>query len=252
MLVKDVFSVIYEHSILQKCEIWEHECVFNNTLFLEKLERLFQIEIQILFKNNISSENIIPIIHQHFDQLIEIKTSIQYVEYDDVLSYLQFTWGLCCATLLNNAGEFIYCFEVFMRSIFNKSYKNGEEYNMKDIDDFLCKILNFKNKIPDDTKNVVEQWFSQLYFYSKSFSGLNDWCEYYFNDIYYELNENLIINFFYPQFLSNLMAWCEISFNGKGSRAIISIIQREYDKIQWLNNTEYNIIKFELGLSLLQ
>jgi hypothetical protein len=136
---------------------------------------------------------VIPIINKHIDQIIERKNSSKLAEHKEVYSYLQLTWGICAVTQLNWDGEFIYCYEIFMKSVFDKSFQNGETYDLNDI-----KILNFinsKNDYISKSKSVINQWFSQLYYYSKSFSGLNEWCEFYFDDIYYDLNENLIVEF---------------------------------------------------------
>jgi hypothetical protein len=249
MLVREIFSELYEHSFTKENPTWELKCNCINPKNLQQVDTLFQYELMSLFKINNASEKVIPIINKHIDQIIERKNSSKLAEHKEVYSYLQLTWGICAVTQLNWDGEFIYCYEIFMKSVFDKSFQNGETYDLNDI-----KILNFinsKNDYISKSKSVINQWFSQLYYYSKSFSGLNEWCEFYFDDIYYDLNENLIVESYHPQFLSNLLSWCEVNLNWRGSRAIRNIISREFNFINWSKDLEENDIKCQLGLQLL-
>lgn len=249
MLVKGVFKQLYNYSILKQNPIWEIDCNCSDDSTIQKVEELFQTELMILFQFHNASEKVIPIIHLHFDEIISWKQRSKTTEHKEIFSYLQLTWGICVTTQLNWDGEFIYCFEVFMKSVFDKLYKNGEQYDLAEI-----KVYDFfdsKRTYIRNSKEVVDQWFSQLYYYSKSFSGMNEWCEYFFNDIYYDLNENLKIKQYHPQLLSNLLSWCEVNCNSKASRAIRNIIEREYNLLSWSKTQLQSEMKSVLGLQLL-
>ncbi|MBA9072575.1 hypothetical protein GGR22_000701 [Flavobacterium gossypii] len=249
MLVKEVFTQLYKHSITKENPAWELECDCQNELTFNLVETLFQHELMELFYTYKASEKVIPIIHLHFDEIINWKQRSKLKEHKDVFSYLQFTWGICATTQLNLDGEFIYCFDVFMKSVFGRTFQNGEQYDLSDIDPYG--FLNSKNNYIANSKEIVEQWFSQLYYYSKSFSGLNEWCVYFFEEVYYHLNEDFQIEQYHPQFLSNLLSWCEVNFDKRASRAIRNIIEREFNLITWSENENENEIKKSLGLQLL-
>ncbi|GAB7258327.1 hypothetical protein [Polaribacter sp. OB-PA-B3] len=250
MLLKEVFSKIYKESFTKENPTWEREYNYENEDLLKEIDLHFQFEIRNLFTINNESERTIKILNEHFDQIIERKNSPNSTPLEkEFFYYIQFISGLSTITQLNYDGEFIYCFGIFMRSVFDKTYKNGEVYDLKDIKIF--KLLNSKSDYLSNCYPVIEQWFSQLYYYSKSFSGLNDWCEYYFEDIFYELNENLNIEEYHPQFLSNLLSWCEVALKKIESNAVRKIIQREYDAIDWSDNFNKNKIKSGLGIQLI-
>lgn len=249
MLVREIFSELYKHSFTKENPTWELKCNCQNPTNLQQIETLFQCELISLFKIYNASEKVLPIINKHIDQIIERKNSSKLTEYKEVYSFLQLACGTCAVTQLNWDGEFIYCYEIFMKSVFDKSFQNGETYDLNDIK--ILNLLNSKNDYISKSKFVIDQWFSQLYYYSKSFSGLNEWCEFYFEDIYYDLDENLIVESYHPQFLSNLLSWCEVNLNWRGSRAIRNIISREFISINWSKDFEENDIKCQLGLQLL-
>lgn len=246
---KEFFSQLYKHSPSKNNTIWEQECNCQDMVHLNKIELFFQDELGLLFEVANKTEQIIPIIHAHFDEVIEWKNKSKTIQDKEIFSYLLFTWGIDAVTQLNVQGEFIYCYDIFMKSALGQTYKNGEEYDLSAIKPY--EFLNSKNKYLANSRSVIEQWFSQLYYYSKSFSGLNEWCEYFFEDIYYDLNENLNIDLYHPQFLSNLFSWCEINSNWKGVFAIRKIIEREYNLIRWTNGSNLKETKYSLGLQLL-
>lgn len=249
MKVKEVFTQLYKYSITKQNPAWELECDCQNEVVLRLVENLFQLELMEMFYTYKTSENVVTIIHFHFDEIIDWKNRSKLKEHKEIFSYLQFTWGICATKQLNLDGEFIYCFDFFMKSIFGRTFQNGEQYDLREIDPYS--FLNSKNNYIANSKGIIEQWFSQLYYYSKSFSGLNEWCVYFLEDVYYHLNEDFQIEPHHPQFLSNLLSWCEVNFNKRGSRAIRNIIEREFHSITWSENETKNEIKQLLGLQLL-
>lgn len=245
MLVKEIFEPLYNNSITKLNPIWEYEYGYDDSNTLQLIEILFQCELKELFENK-NSEDVVKIIHLHFDQITEIKEKTKVNSEKEILSFLRFIWGLSAVTQLNMNGEFIYCYEIFMKSVFDKSYKNGETYDLQDMS-----IYNYLSISQERTSNgVIEQWFSQLYYYSKSFSGLNEWCEFFFPIIRYNLSKEIQIESYHPQFLSNLLTWCEVNFNSEWVNDIGNIIKREYYSIEWISE-EKKDIKSLLGLSLL-
>lgn len=248
MLIKDIFKNLFTYSNKQN-PIWNLEFNFKEET-IQFIEYLFQKELMFLFNIHRASEKVVPIIHLHFDDIISMKEQSLDLSQKEIFSYLQFTWGICGTTQLNEDGEFIYCYEIFMKSIFDRSYKNGEEYDLSKAAKPYS-FLESNNTYLADSKSVIEQWFSQLYYYSKSFSGLNDWCKYFFPEVYYRLSEGFSIEFYHPQFLSNLLLWCEINFHFAESRAIRTIIEREYSIITWSGDIEANKIKHLLGFQIL-
>jgi|GEM_PF-4622402 hypothetical protein len=250
MLVREIFSQLFNSSLSQDNPIWEMQCNYENQSMLLQIETLFQDELMLLFKHHNASEKVIPIIHNHFDEIISRKNNSNIKDHREIFSYLQLTWGLCAVTQLNWDGEFVYSYDIFMKSVFGRTFQNGEEYDLNEVKIF--DLLNSGNQyISNYSSSIIDQWFSQLYYYSKSFSGLNEWCEFFFLDIYYELNENLVIEAYHPQYLSNLLSWCEVNLNEKGSNAIRNIIQREFNKIEWAEDIESNEIKAFLGVQLI-
>lgn len=249
MLVKEVFSELYNESVTTKNPSWELECNCEDETTIQLVETLFQSELMELFQTRKASEKVIPVIHRHFDQIIKRKNNSKSDKHKELFSYLQLTWGISATTQLNWDGEFVYCYEIFMKSVFDKVFKNGEMYDLKEVS--VYKYLDSKNKYLSQSKDIIEQWFSQLYYYSKSFSGLNEWCEYFFEEVYYYLNEDFHIESYHPQLLSNLLSWCEVNFNSQGSRAIRNIIEREYQQIKWSDTIEKVTMKSSLGLQLL-
>ncbi|AFU68303.1 hypothetical protein P700755_001373 [Psychroflexus torquis ATCC 700755] len=249
MLVKEVFSELYNESVTTKNPTWELECNCEDKTTIQLVETLFQSELMDLFQTRKASEKVIPVIHRHFDQIIKRKNNSKSYKHKEIFSYLQLTWGISATTQLNWDGEFVYCYEIFMKSVFDKVFKNGETYDLKEVS--VYKYLESKNKYLSQSKDIIEQWFSQLYYYSKSFSGLNEWCEYFFEEVYYYLNEDFQIESYHPQLLSNLLSWCEVNFNSKGSRVIRNIIEREYQQIRWSDTVEKVTMKSSLGLQLL-
>lgn len=249
MFVKNVFKQLYSHSLTKGNPIWEIEYNCKNDNTLQQIEILFQVELAMLFKFHKTSEMVIPIIHLHFDEIIDLKHRSKAAEQKEIFSFLQFTFGMCATTQLNWDGEFIYCYECFMKSVFDRVYKNGEQLDLDTVDPFL--FLNSKRNYISNSKEIIEQWFSQLYYYSKSFSGLNDWCEYFFEDVYYYLTDEFLIAPHHPQLLSNLLSWCEVNFDKSASNAIRNIIEREFNLIKWSCDHEQDEMKSTLGLQLL-
>ena len=248
MKVKEVFSQLFKSSPSSQDKFWDEDFDYNNIDHLYSLVLFLQDQLRLIVEQTGATEKVIPIIHTHFDEIIERKKKATGEE-KEVFEYLQFSWSINAVTHLNFLGEFIYCYDIFTKAAFGKTFKNGETYDLADFNAY--KFLNSKNAFLRGSLEVIEQWFSQLYYYSKSFSGLNDWCNYYFEDIYYELNENLQIVPYHPQFLSNLFSWCEVNSNSTGSNAIKKIIEREYKLINWNGGSGSNEIKYLLGLQLL-
>ena len=174
MLIKEIFENLYNNSIDQDHDIWNLVFDSQSDYILKTIEGHFQIEIMMLFKTYNASEKVVPIIHLHFDDIIKWKQQNESNEDKEIFSYLQFTCAICATTQLNFDGEFIYCFNIFVKSVFDKTFKNGEQYDLKDINPYI--FLDSKRTYLANSKSVIEQWFSQLYYYSKSFSGLNEWC----------------------------------------------------------------------------
>jgi hypothetical protein len=228
--------------------IWEVNCDFEDENYFFEVDNMLQNQISLLFEKRVSEDAII-IINKHFDEIVNRKKSDDFKEIKDVINYFQLTSGICFVTHFNITGEFIYCYDIFMRSVFDKSYQNGETYDMNNIKIF--NLLQSKNKYISNSLSVIEQWFSQLYYYSKSFSGLNEWCEYFFERLYnYYLNQNTQLKSYQIYTLSNLLDWCIVNENLNRYEAIKIIIQREYDNINSIidNNNE---IKYILGLQLI-
>lgn len=246
MLIKEFFSELYKVSLTQELPVWELEFNAQNHDTLNELEVLFQFELKRQFAIKKKSEEVIPVVLLNFNQIIERKKEATSDSEREILNYFQLVWGLSVVIQLNLNGEFHYCFEIFMNSIYDEKFENGKEYKLSDLN--IYSLLESDNDYI--SKTLIEQWFSELYYYSKSFSGLNEWCEIFFEDIYNELNDNLKIEAYHPQFLSNILSWCEVNFNSKASLAIRKIIEREYDLIDW-SDFHKKQIKLELGLQLL-
>lgn len=250
MLFKEIFSQLYYNSCSQNNPIWERQFDYKDQNLLLETEEFFQFELMGLFKHYNASERVISIVHKHFDEIISRKNNTDVIEYKEIFSYLQLTWGLFVATQLNWDGEFVYTHNVFMKSVFDNTFENGEQYDINDIEVF--ELLNSENQfVSNYSKPIIDQWFSQLYYYSRSFSGLNEWCEFYFLEVYYGLCKNLIMEVYHPQYLSNLLSWCEVNLNQKRSIKIRDIIQREFDQAEWSNDPQWNEIKCTLGVQLL-
>lgn len=249
MTVKEVFSKLYSHSQIKEDQTWKYSFNVKNDAITKSIEGLFQNEIMLLFENINYSEKIIPIIHEHFDQIIEHKNTSQSIEEKEFFRYMQLVWGLQTSSQLNVDGEFEYCYDIFMKSVLDKVYNDGESYLNSDI--YVYNIMHSKSDYIANSYSTIEKWYSELYYYSKSYSGLNEWCKLYFDDIYYELNENLQIESHHPQFLSNLFSWCERAQIKNGGRAIRTIIDREYKSINWSDGDNACEIKTKLGLQLL-
>lgn len=250
MKVKEVFKQLFKYSNRKSNPFWDIECDCENIESLIKIEIEFYLELDNLFKTYRQSEKVMPIVHSHFDEIISWKNKSELQKHKEVFSYLQFVWGLNVTSQLNIVGEFTYCYDVFVKSIFDKTFENGEEYDLSDIKPF--KLIYFTNVyIKANSLSIIEQWFSNLYYYAKSFSGLNDWCEIFFEEVYYYLNESPSIKEYYPQYLSNLFSWCEVNFDRKASNAILKIISKQFNLINWSNNLEMNNVKSLLGLQLL-
>ena len=248
MLVKEVFKQLYKYSNSKQNPVWKLECDCQKSLVLQYVEDMLQNEIVELFKTYKISEKVIPIIHLHLNELIDWQKRSHFIEHKEVFSFLQFTCGIVTTSQLNFLGEFAYCYDIFMKSIFDKVY-NGEEHDISKT--FPCNYQKARNNYIANSSDLVEQWLSQLFYYSKSFSGLNEWCKYFFDELLYDLREHLEIEVYHPQLLSNLLSWCSVNSDTKGEQAIRSIIQREFDKINWSNNQENNEVKSLLGLQLL-
>lgn len=247
MIVKELFSKLYNNTLQRENTIWEYTIDNSDGELLKQISILFNDEIELLFKQINESEKITIIIHEHFDEIIERKNSSTAKEDQDFFSYLQFIWGLFATNQFNVTGEFNYCYDIFMKSIFDFSYRNGEDHDPE----VIYKILDSKNKYISQAYPDLEQWFSQLYYYSKSYSGLNEWCNLFFDDVYYELKEHLVIKPYHPQFLSNLFSWCAVCQNERGCIVLMNIIYREYCLINWSTSDDLDKIKLELGLQLL-
>ena len=247
MIIKELFSKLYNNSLQKENPIWENNIDPSSRELIRNISILFNAEIDLIFKNIKESEEISIVIHELFDEIIELKNNSGTKDNKDLFSYLQFVWGLLATSNFNVIGEFDYCYDIFMKSIFDVSYRKGEDHNPE----VIYKILDSKNQFISQAYTDLEQWFSQLYYYSKSYSGLNEWCNLFFEDIYYELKEHLEIKPYHPQFLSNLFSWCAVCLNERGCKAIMNIIYREYCLINWSSNDNLNKIKLELGLQLL-
>ena len=136
-----------------------------------------------------------------------------------------------------------------MKSLLDRTFKNGEQYNIPV--DIPFYFLYEKDSRIEYSKLSSELWFTELYYYSKSFSGLNEWCEYFFEEVYHYLNDGFKIESHHPQLLSNLFSWSSENFDSKKSRAIRKLIEREYSNISWNSSEANNEIKATLGIQLL-
>lgn len=66
MLVREIFSELYEHSFTKENPTWELKCNCTNPKNLQQVDTLFQYELMLLFKINNASEKVIPIINSPY------------------------------------------------------------------------------------------------------------------------------------------------------------------------------------------
>ncbi len=79
MLISQVFSNLHKASLNKNNPIWSLECDCENHTLLQVTESLFQDELRSLFEFHGTSEDVIPIIHSHFDEIIGSSESFKKV-----------------------------------------------------------------------------------------------------------------------------------------------------------------------------
>lgn len=181
---------------------------------------------QFIFESG--PENSHEEILRFFERLISLKKSALSNKVKNRIDFLLLSFSAQVVEIYNVTGHFHYCYDIFAFSILDRTFKNGEQY---DIDNFrVFKHINsFDNEIEEYSKFVTIEWLGQLFYYSRSFSGLNEWGLYFLEDVMMFIDEVEEYSGEYSFLLSNLYAWCELNY--------------KKDELKYLRNKYINLEK---------
>ena len=159
--------------------------------------------------------------------LVKAKSCDYSVKEKNRIDFLIYHFGVSLIELFNMTGHFHYCYEIFQLSILHQNYENGETYDLNTINIFKH-LYSADKEIEKYALTVTVHWLGQFFYYSRSFSGLNDWGEIILDEVMMFVdNENLETAEF-AFLLSNLFSWCE--FNNAVNE--IEFLKRKYTKLE--------------------
>ena len=249
MTVKEIFKELFVHSVTKNNPVWELNCDWNEDSVLAEIEHLMQTEFIGIVEHYKLSEKINAITHAVFDEIIDLRRRCDIPEYEEKLAYLQLNWGVCASSRFNCQGEFLYCYGIFNKSLFETIPENGEQQYFDTL--FLYRYMFSQSEYLRNSIDLIDEWLHQLFYYSKSFSGLSEWCNLFYDALVNRLIVNPFIPKYYTGFLSTLLSWGELYEKHDSVKKIKEFIQLTYDGNNWTSDVEKNKVKAEFGLSLL-
>ncbi len=172
--------------------------------------------------------------------LIEAKTNDLSTHEKNRIDFLIFHFGSCTIEVYNITGHFHYSYDVLQLSIHHKTNVNGEKYYFKGNNIFKY-INSFDSLIDKFALNTTFHWLGQFYYYSRSFSGLNDWGNFILDDTLMLVDEQNEENNEFSFLISNLFSWCE--FNDAVSE--IEYLLKKYEKLEKGISEKSNILYIE-------
>jgi hypothetical protein len=248
MTFKNTFPIFYSYTADIYNNLWESEYdILEVDLyedFVDILEKTFH---QIA--EGCTTEELKIKVHSIFDEIILLKQSTVSKPEKERLAFTQLIWGLISASEYNFRGEFHYCFAIFFKSLFNKVYDNFEQYDLNEGLVLFQFLLSKDPYLLQHANHIVESWLNQLYYYSRSFSGLNDWGHFFFPLTLKKIIHTNLYAVSLPLLLSNMYVWAEINGMLKEKGVLIEIINRFYRESTWTE--EQKDFKKNLALQLI-
>lgn len=143
-------------------------------------------------------------------RMISLKDETSSFKLKNRTDFLLLHYTSVIVEVYNITGHFHYCHDIFMLGIQNRTYANGEQYEFQHLKIFNH-INSFDDLISEVSLNTTIKWLSHFFYYSRSFSGLNDWGKMILEDTMYLIDETNIQTDDYSFLLSNVYSWCELN-----------------------------------------
>lgn len=243
MELRIVFSNLFSYSGNPTSPVWIKKCNCKDNMLL--LDFLSEMEKSIEYiAYNYSTERVNEIVNIIFEEFSQVKNQITEPADKQKIVLIEIYWGALAVGFFNNVGEFHYCYGVFFKSLYGFVPENGDE-----IDINIDSIFQFKSNDYQNSNGayIINAWLTELFYYSRSFSGLNAWCEFYLPHILGNLSK-VIMEPSPPFFVPHIYAWCELNNKVLKTSFLLNYIRHWYYTTDW--DGQMDNIKSAFGLQL--
>lgn len=248
MKIKDVFPAVYVARYSQEVEAqWELDYNPGDRHLVFVLEDIFIVECAI------AQELTLNEFRQHinliFDDIIAAKNKPAMMLPGAGLDLLLLIHGSKAAGAYNQRGTMLDVFDCFTKSLQGGILKNGEQYVLQP--ERLWRFANSNTwhfYLGIDVLQVITQWLGQLFYYSRSFSGLSQWCEAFLDQAIkwaaVVIRRSTMEGAF---LLTQLYAWTAEYQQSAKAEQILDVISDLYSELTW---GPHGLEKQHLGVHL--
>ncbi|WP_026709349.1 hypothetical protein [Flavobacterium frigidarium] len=211
----------------------------------------FYLEIKhkvIFYIYKIRPENSKEIISQFLLKMINLKTAVTSCKIENRIDFLLLSYTADIIKCYNVTGHFHFCYDVISLGIFNVIWVNGEKYDINSYRVFKHLDSNDKNVLKNSLHTTIN-WLGQFYYYSRSFSGLNEFGILMIDETMDLIAVNDIETEEFAFFISNVYSWCELNNLKTELNFLPKKIIKLNEKLNGKNDEGYNeTIKLEIIL----
>jgi hypothetical protein len=164
----------------------------------------------ILYIETNRPENCHENIKEFLKRVIALKMKIVSANILDRIDFLLLRYTSEIMVYYNRTGHFHFCYDVIALGIFDKTFVNGEQIELTTYRIFKH-LGSYDKNVQTASLETIVSWLGQFYYYSRSFSGFNDFGNLMIEETMEVITENEMGTAPYSFLISNAYSWCELN-----------------------------------------
>ena len=234
MKIRDVFPAVYAGRYSQEVEtFWEQDYHPADQHLVFVLEDIFTVECALA--QELTLDEFRKHINLIFDDIIIAKKHPAMVLPFAGLDLLLLIHGAKAAGTYNQRGAMLDVFDCLTKSLYGRTMKNGEQYESQP--ERLWRFANpqsWQFALGVDVLQIITLWLGQLFYYSRSFSGLSQLCQDFLELSIKWAAEVIRATTMDGAFLlTQLYAWTTEYQQPDKAKDILDIISTVYSELSW-------------------
>ena len=234
MKIRDVFPAVYAGRYSQEVEaFWQQDYNPADRHLMFVLEDIFTVECALA--QELTLDEFRKHINLIFDDIIIAKKHPAMVLPLAGLDLLLLIHGSKAAGAYNQRGTMLDVFDCLTKSLYGRAMENGEQYVSQP--ERLWRFANpqsWQFALSVDVLQIITLWLGQLFYYSRSFSGLSQWCQDFLDKTIKWAAEVIRATTMDGAFLlTQLYAWTIEYQQPDKAKQILDIISTLYSELGW-------------------
>jgi|GEM_PF-5205176 len=181
-------------------------------------------------------------------KLSSLKSKENTEEINDRIDFVLIAHSARFIECYNMLGHFHYCYDIIMIGLCDRTYQNGEEFEF--VPARIWKyLLNDDTLVEVFSEDVLSRWIANFYYYSRSFSGLNNIGNLLIDMVISFIEDCTVKDYSFAFLLSNVNSWCELNKLETYVLKLVSIIDELESK---LSDSSDPLFRQTVRLSYLQ